>query len=204
MCGRFYIDEDTATQIRSVVEELDRKKIERMSFHGDVCPSNKTVLIYGSPNNQESPLLQSGLFQWGFMNKDNKLIINARAETLQERPMFQKAIETKRCVVPATGFYEWKKNTREKYYFSNPEEKVIYLAGIYRFYEGEGHFVILTKPADDVMEPVHDRMPVIFTQNTWRKWIVAPKKEATEMIFGNKTSLTKQKEGSQFEQMKIF
>ena len=204
MCGRFYIDEDTAEEIRRVVEEVDRKKRERMAFHGDVRPTEKAILFYQGTGGQAAGQIQTGDFQWGFVNQDKKLMINARSETVWEKPMFRNAMEGQRCVVPASGFYEWTKDTREKYCFSGADEKILYLAGLYHYYEGEGHFVILTRSADELMAPIHDRMPVVFTKNTWREWLMNSPKEATEMLSDGRVLLKKEKVRLEFEQMKFF
>src|SRR5699024_9435651 len=97
------------------------------------------------------------------------LVINARAETVLEKKLFQNGIRNHRSVVPAAGFYEWNRN-REKYSFRQGNA-ALYMAGFEDIFENEHRFVILTTAANASMEPVHDRMPLILEENQIKDWI---------------------------------
>ncbi|MBT8043041.1 MAG: SOS response-associated peptidase, partial [Pontiella sp.] len=90
--------------------------------------------------------------------------INARSETLGERAMFKDLTASNRCLIPADGFYEWKE--RQPYYFQLPEKQLFAFAGLWR----NDQCVIITRAADQTMQAIHDRMPVILTPRQWKTW----------------------------------
>ena len=100
------------------------------------------------------------LFRWGFPNFYRKgVIINARAETAEDKPTFRPCLEAGRCVIPSAGFYEWDADKR-KIRFYQPGH-ALYMAGLYRVYEGKPCYVILTTAANPSVADVHDRMPLV-------------------------------------------
>jgi putative SOS response-associated peptidase YedK len=102
---------------------------------------------------------------WGFPGfMDKQLVINARSESAMEKKMFCDAVERRRIVIPAAGFYEWNRQ-KEKSTFTRKDSSVLYMAGIYRRYEDGDRFAILTTAANESMEPVHDRMPLILDKD---------------------------------------
>lgn len=108
---------------------------------------------------------------WGFPGFDKgKLLINARAESVKDRPTFADSFTGRRCALPAAGFYEWDKK-KEKVIFTLPDKPILYLAGIYRPYGAEIRFVVLTREANASMEPVHDRMPLILSGEEVIPWV---------------------------------
>ena len=131
----------------------------------------------GSPRRELTPQV----LQWGFPGFDKgKLLINARAESVKDRPTFSRSFEQGRCVLPAAGFYEWDKS-KEKVTFTVPDRPILYLAGIWRPYGPEQRFVILTREANASMAPVHDRMPLILTREEVAPW-VSERAEAERLL----------------------
>jgi putative SOS response-associated peptidase YedK len=114
--------------------------------------------------------------QWGFTGFDSKLLINARSETAQTKPTFKKPMLEHRCLVPASGYYEWQKvdnsKAKTKYRFFNPES-LLYLAGCYRKEQNSllHRFVILTQTATPEFASIHNRMPVIVAPNQVKLWL---------------------------------
>ncbi|MFH7326600.1 SOS response-associated peptidase, partial [Desulfurivibrio sp. C05AmB] len=105
-------------------------------------------------------------------------LINARSETVHEKPAFRKALRTKRCLVPASGFFEWSKTASKKvpYYISMKEGVPMALAGIWDVWDtpdGEvlESFSILTTAANRLLQPIHDRMPVICQPADFALWL---------------------------------
>lgn len=96
-------------------------------------------------------------------------MINARAETVCEKPMFRRSMAAQRCVIPATSFYEWDA-ARHKYQFALPGEP-LYLAGLYDNVDGANRFVILTTTPNASMHGIHDRMPLILRRDQIRPWL---------------------------------
>ena len=107
----------------------------------------------------------------------NKLI-NARAESILEKPSFKNSFKNKRCLVPATGFYEWKKdeNTKIPYYFKPKDDSIFSFAGLYDVWvDAEGKeilsYTIITTEPNELMRPIHNRMPVILRIEDEDKWL---------------------------------
>ena len=140
MCGRYYVDDETAREIEKLVRDLDRKlQIERT---GDVFPSQKATIIKGQGN-----YLTAEQMRWGFPGfEKGKLLINARAESALERRTFQDSVQHRRCIIPARGFYEWSKS-KEK--FSLSFRRIILIRQICCVYYPQ-----LSKNAQNIRNPV--------------------------------------------------
>ena len=108
---------------------------------------------------------------WGFPSfKGKGGIINARGETALDKPMFRRSVLERRCIVPTTGFYEWDSQKR-KYHFRLPGQDWLYLAGLWNTFQGEERFVVLTTAPNDTIINVHDRMPVLLTNDEAMPWL---------------------------------
>lgn len=157
MCGRF-----TQTKSREeVLEELGSIELPPL-FLGryNVAPAQKVAVIR---QNQPALAVES---IWGFPNpRSGAPVINARSETLTERPMFKDLLTGKRCLIPADGFFEWK--GRQPYYFQLPDRKLFGFAGLWH----DDRCVIITRAADGNMQGIHDRMPVILARADWETWL---------------------------------
>lgn len=104
------------------------------------------------------------------------LLVNARAETLLDRPAFRDAALHRRCLVPADGFYEWEKaaDARLPHYFTLKNRRAFFLAGLWQRAPGgdeEGSFCVVTTTANAVLAPIHDRMPVMLGPNSGPRWL---------------------------------
>jgi putative SOS response-associated peptidase YedK len=111
--------------------------------------------------------------KWGFSTSDGKLIINARSETAEEKPMFKSAMANRRCLIPASGYFEWKKDGKHKTkYAFHRSDGMLYLAGCYREEKDSPlpTFVILTRNAVGDIIDIHDRMPVIVPKDKIDDW----------------------------------
>ncbi len=157
MCGRF-----TQTKAREeVIEELGGIELPPL-FHRryNIAPTQRIAIIRQDQSDRGAECI------WGFNPaRSGKLIINARHETLTERPMFKDLLPSNRCLVPADGFYEW--HDRQPYYFQLPDRSIFAFAGLWK----EDRCVIITRAADENMHGIHDRMPVICRTGEWRKWL---------------------------------
>lgn len=162
MCGRYFFGDRTADEVE---KELGLRPGSISPRPGDATPGMILPGIVRSRNGAQSHDSESqatdvrDLF-WGLASRDNKLIINARAESVLDKPMFSDSFSNRRCLLPAAGFYEWDK-AKTKFIFKRPDGKPMYLAGFYDLNEGKDSFVILTTSPNSSMEPVHDRMPVM-------------------------------------------
>jgi putative SOS response-associated peptidase YedK len=157
MCGRYYIeisDEELKELSKSAEKRAEiayRVMSVEMKTSGEIYPSNVVPVITAEG---VMPM------KWGFALDDKKLLINARFETYVKKPTYK---HCKLCLVPASGYFEWKADTdpKTKYKFYI-EGKTLFLAGLYKEYEdGLSRFVILTREAVGEAKKIHHRMPVI-------------------------------------------
>lgn len=133
---------------------------------GEIRPSDCAVVLTGRQN-----ALSSEVMRWGFLQYRQKgLVINARAETVLERPMFRDSVLFRRCVIPAKHFYEWDKD-KNRVTFWQEHAPGLYMAGFYNCFDGEDRFVILTVCANDSVKDVHDRMPLILKESELESWV---------------------------------
>lgn len=156
MCGRYILfSEPELREIREIIEEMQRKNNGTVKT-GEIFPTDKVPILIPIQGT-----IQPEIFGWGFPSFRGKgVIINARAETVHEKPMFRNCLATCRCVIPSTGFFEWSHGgKRVKYRFNLPKTNALYMAGLYNEFQGERRFVILTTAANSSMAEVHDRMP---------------------------------------------
>jgi putative SOS response-associated peptidase YedK len=175
MCGRYYIDISNDI-LREICAEVQQKaastpEYEQLSikFEGDILPSD--IAPVQDASGAYVPM------QWGFTGFDGKLLINARSETALEKPTFRESMLERRCLVPASGYYEWQKagsgrEKKTKYRFTLPDEP-LYLAGCYRREQGSPlyRFVILTRQATSELAVIHDRMPLIIPPAQAKAWL---------------------------------
>jgi len=194
MCGRYYVEEETWDVVRSDFPELSCGVPVFPS--GDIMPSmNAPSLV---PNNRNG--LQTASLTWGFPGfNDGKLIINARAEGIADKPTFADSIRKRRCVLPAAGFYEWDRS-KQKVGFTLADMPILYLAGVYRPYGEALRFVIITREANESMLPVHDRMPLIIPSGNVKDWIFDPD-AAKELLIQPQPPLKAER---RYEQMSLF
>lgn len=196
MCGRYVLPVDRdIVEIREILDGINRKYKDTKVAPGEIYPTNTApVLLPGSGGFSPRPM------SWGFPQwKGPGVIINARAETVLQKPLFRQAFLSRRCVVPSAGFFEWAKKEgvpkKEKYLFTLPGEPVLYMAGLYNESpEGLPRFVILTAAANSSMSEIHDRMPVILRKSELSSWIRSSQK-ASEYLARIPPPLTRQNAG---------
>ncbi len=164
MCCRYFYEDGLLDELYKIVDEIDRNL--SVNGHRDIHPSDPALVIAG--RQQE---LYAADMRWGFWNYDRKrLLINARQETALDKVSFRESALKRRCVIPASGFYEWDKS-RQKVTFTDPDAQALYMAGFYQKYEEEWRFIIVTTEANVSMRPVHDRMPLLLTREQISGWI---------------------------------
>ncbi|GAA4294299.1 SOS response-associated peptidase [Anaerocolumna aminovalerica] len=166
MCGRYYIDDETSKEIEKILQNIDKKNSGKSYKTGEIFPTETVPILVAQKDDMVPDLLT-----WGFPNSKSKgVIINARSETAFDKNMFQESLISRRCIIPANGFYEWNKN-KEKIYFTQPDSDIIYMAGVYNVFNEESRFVILTTNANDSILDVHDRMPLILQREELHSWL---------------------------------
>lgn len=111
---------------------------------------------------------------WGFVSRDGRPIINARAETLGERSRFADSLHRRRCVIPADGYFEWQGG--QPYWFHAPDRRLLTFAGLWEpSPDGDGRrFVVITSAPNAEARAVHDRMPAIIAPSCVAEWLARP------------------------------
>lgn len=177
MCGRYSLSKSKI----ALEERFQAEMLGDFKPRYNIAPSQLVPVI-----TSDSPKGFS-FFYWGITpefakNKPvSQKFINARAETVKEKASFKNAFQKRRCLVPADGFFEWKKlgkKTKIPYRFTLADEGAFAFAGIWEEYENEfgenNHtFLILTTNPNTLVSEVHDRMPVILKKEDEKKWLDA-------------------------------
>lgn len=176
MCGRFFVapDDPELMEILKRLEEENRRA--RLALPpvkpGEMFPTNHAAVI-AAIRREPAPMQM----QWGFKAYDGKLLINARSETVQEKPTFKKPVRENRCLIPASYYYEWKKSPdlkrKIRHIMRDPKHTSVYMAGIFRLEAPDDvpRFVILTRRAAKQIADIHDRMPVMLEGDARDAWL---------------------------------
>jgi len=134
----------------------------------ETFPTNKAPVIL----RQRDDTMSLEILQWGFKKWDGKgVVINARVETLQTKSMFAKLLAARRCVVPASEYYEWKNPQKLKYHIKDKDDNLLFMAGLYQDGDKGREFVIITKDATEEVARVHNRMPVLLRADHIEQWL---------------------------------
>ncbi|CAG9622002.1 SOS response-associated peptidase [Sutcliffiella rhizosphaerae] len=191
MCGRFSL----TTELHKLEERFFLENAHSMDYQisFNVAPGQHVLgIVEGNQRNR------AGYLQWGLVPsfaKDKKIgykMINARAETLHEKVSFRRLLERRRCLIPADGFYEWKKINGEKIpvRFTLTNGEPFAFAGLWdRWQSGEDELIsctIITTTPNSLVEGVHNRMPVIVHQQHEQRWLskqLIDNNELTEMLY---------------------
>jgi putative SOS response-associated peptidase YedK len=170
MCGRFV----SARPLAELAERflVDEVRTEELSPSYNVAPTDP---VYAVAEHDGKRLL--GTFRWELTGPRDggPRPINARAETLLERPLFREPFARRRCLIPADGFYEWRTETsgrKQPYLISPSDGGVLALAGLWSSRQGEASTcAIITTGANNVVHQLHERMPVILAAHHWELWL---------------------------------
>ena len=168
MCCRYYYEDQIRDMMDDLLASQTIKPAEPLLTEPgrDVHPSDASAAICRKGDD-----LIALNMRWGFANPYAKgLIINARSETARDKNLFSDSIMIRRCVIPASGFYEWDAY-KARFRFFLPDE-LLFMAGFYRMEQGTLRYTILTTEANETMKAVHDRMPVMIGKDEIRPWIL--------------------------------
>ncbi len=187
MCGRFVQVEKPEFYAEHFGAEFVRT--ESITPSWNVAP---TMQVYAAAEHEGHRVLTS--FRWGlvpFWAKDLKIgakAINARAETAADKPMFRDAFVERRCLIPLDGFYEWERKAKGKlpHYIHSVDGTPLAAAGLWSSWKSpEGDRVltctILTGEPNEVVAPLHDRMPVVLPRESWEPWLDRDNKDVAAL-----------------------
>ena len=170
MCGRYYIaEDDQAEELKQIIDMINRKHNGEVKTAGEVFPSETVPVIATSRTQKITPFAM----EWGYSTSDGNRLINARSETASQKPTFRDGMLQRRCIIPASWYFEWNKNERgrPKYAIGAENKNVIYMAGIYRFEHDKPVFSILTRDPAESIQFIHHRMPVLLPREAVRDWL---------------------------------
>ena len=172
MCGHFYdihdID-DITSRFR-----VDRPRGLSLPLRYNVAPSQSVPVIRVEDDKRELTLMRWGLIpHWAKDEKIGYKMINARAETVREKPSYRDAYASRRLIVPVSGFYEWKRDGAHKQPFAirHPDQSPLAFAGLWGTWHDLDTFTIVTTDANADMQVIHDRMPLILSPEQIDEWL---------------------------------
>lgn len=153
-------------------QKLEQELHTSLVTEGDVYPGSLAPVIARNKNGEKSffPML----FGFRLSGQGNRKVLNARLETAAEKPLFKDAWKIRRCVIPASCYYEWAHPSGQKairYVLQPSASDGVSLCGLYRLNGGVPEFVILTRAAEESIAFIHDRMPVIIPKSRIDDWI---------------------------------
>lgn len=178
MCGRYNLISDARALIDHF--EIEQSLIEPAGWQPcfNIAPGQSIPIVRNTGKGRELLLARWGLVpKWSRESTVKYSTINARAETVAEKPAYRQAYRRQRCLIPATGFYEWARNGEQKtpYHICKPDGSLFALAGIWDHWQGDGEAFdscsIIVTGANRQMHRIHDRMPVILDETYYKVWM---------------------------------
>ncbi len=186
MCGRYKVTTPTGVIIENFQIRQGRPNLEARY---NIAPTQIAPIVRQTPNGRQLAMMRWGLIpSWA---KDSKIAfstINARAETVHEKPAFRDALKHRRCLVIADGYYEWKteKGGKQPYLFACKDDQPMAFAGLWERWERGPEpvdsFTIVVTESNALTQQIHDRMPVILAPERYDAWLSADAAEATALL----------------------
>ncbi|MBD1935241.1 MULTISPECIES: SOS response-associated peptidase [Cyanophyceae] len=177
MCGRFSQSKSAET----IAQVFQVNNVPPLTPRYNIAPTQQiqTILQNAEESQREFQMLHWGLIpSWAKDPKMGARMINARAETVTEKPSFRAAFKQRRCLILADGFYEWQQQEKKKqpFYFRMNDENPFAFAGLWEHWKSDDGEVInsctiLTTEPNDLMRPIHNRMPVIIDPKDYDLWL---------------------------------
>ena len=198
MCGRFAQSKSVA----DLVEEFGitgDPALSPLPANWNIAPTNPIYIVRNNSNNQRELSIAS----WGIIapwvkdeveaKTSQSRAINARSESVHEKPTFREAFKSRRCLIPADGYYEWatelgRYKTKQPFYISNPNLKSLSIAGIWSQWKSPtGQLIdsaaVITQDSVGELATIHNRMPLMMPKDRWDEWLdVSP--HSTEELLG--------------------
>lgn len=186
MCGRIAFTQPK--KVRPSLFGLD--VLPELAPRYNLAPSQSLAAIRGTPQGRELVYLKWGLLPaWAKDPQDTYKSINARAETVAEKPSFRSAFKHRRCLILADAFYEWQKTEdggKQPHCIRMPDSSPFALAGLWEHWEKEGEIIesgaIITTTANAQMKPLHERMPVILAAADFDLWLDLQRKDPQDLL----------------------
>ena len=171
MCGRFTLKRPEQVKF----ERIDFSILEDLVPRYNIAPSQNVLTVVQRGSDREATLLQWGLIP--YWSNEPKGIINARVETIDEKPSFKESFQRRRFLIIADGFYEWERMGKisQPYYFRMKDEAPFAFAGIWDRWRVDDRSIttcaIITTTANELLAKIHHRMPVILGSESFDLWL---------------------------------
>ncbi len=154
----------------------------------NVCPTTQVHVVFGDEGRRLGGMRWGFIPHWYKAPNDGPLLINARAETIADKPAFRAACRSRRCLIPSDGFYEWTRTKEEKlpWFIRRADGEPLVMAGIWQDWERDGETLrtcaIVTTEATGPMAEIHHRVPVILDPAAWALWLGEEGKGAATLM----------------------
>ena len=185
MCGRFTLRAST----KEIAEHFALPLLGDLQPRYNIAPTQAIAVVRNGVPSSELTLLRWGLVpSWSKDPSSGPLLINARSETVATKPAFRQAFRQRRCLIPADGFYEWRRvgRTKQPLHFSRHDGGLLAFAGLWEcWHAADGSALesctILTTQANTLVQPVHERMPVILDPRDYAIWLAPTRTQPTDL-----------------------
>ncbi|MFL3657517.1 MAG: SOS response-associated peptidase [Opitutales bacterium] len=186
MCGRYTLVKKPISIGEDFMRKIQSPKSPtgsgiRFEKRYNIAPTQENLVIrkQGDDDQLSTSKMRWGLIpSWSKTGSTQSLLINARSETIADKPSFKAAYKRRRCLVPADGYFEWKRQRKlnQPHYLQLADESVFYMAGIWETWHDEAgnssdSYAILTTQANALAAKIHDRMPVILLGDQAIEWL---------------------------------
>jgi putative SOS response-associated peptidase YedK len=184
MCGR--IDAHDPVGVNNLVSILDVViPKDRFPPRYNIAPGATLATVCHKVGFDVADMHWGIVPHWAKPGQFERPLINARAETIHEKPSFRKLVARTRVIVPVNGFYEWRRSegNRATFYFRSSDQGALALAGIYQIdRDGKMQCCLITTAANSVMRPIHDRMPVLVQREAMADWLQSEDKHLLDAL----------------------
>lgn len=186
MCGRYASTRNAMDLAASFGISADAVAADLAPDY-NVAPTKEVFAVVERPPREDkdgAPTRQLRVAKWGLVPswaKDPSIgsrLINARVETVTEKPAFKKAFRARRCLLPADGYFEWwgEKGNKQPFFIHPKDGAVMAMAGLYEFWRAPGDdwlftVTVITTQAEDALGHIHDRMPMLVEPERWGAWL---------------------------------
>ena len=176
MCG-LYSNRKMAAEVKSIFEYSEEPPFAPRQY---ITPGGPMEIVSDNHGQRHFNIVRWGLVPgWAKEIRSGRPLINARAETILEKPSFNGAMKHRRCLIPADGYYEWQGDTpgkKQPYHITRPDEALFAFAGIWeQWMASDGSELdsaaIITIAANKTLRPIHHRMPVVITPENYGDWL---------------------------------
>jgi len=191
MCGRFVSARKRLELLEEFAATRDAVAADRQPDY-NVAPTKRIYTVLDHKEERELRLVRWGLVpSWAKDTSVGSRMINARSETVAVKPSFRAAFAKRRCLIPASGFYEWKKNpdgkTKTPMYIRMKDAKPFAFAGLWEtWHSPDGSELrsctLITGEPNELIASIHDRMPAILDANDYRRWLDPKERDASDLM----------------------